>query len=369
MPSGAGAGELPEPARSVLELARWAPSADNTQPWRFDVHGGTTLTVFGRDTRDTCVYDLDGRITQIAFGALLETITIAAAGLGYRADARLRPVGSERDIVADVELVPDGSLPCSAAATLCPLIPVRTVQRRPLRTRPVPRDVRAALEESLGDGHAVVWFEGWRDRWRYTCMNVVNGRLRLMLPEAFDVHRSVVHWDVTHSSDRIPAPAIGLDPATLLLMRWAFASWRRVRFLNRYLAGTLIPTIELDFLPGLLCAAHFVIVAKRPLRNLDEYVAGGRAVQRFWLSAARLGLQFQPEVSPLVFARYRRDGTAFTGDRYCEQRADAVTEILERLVEREQVENAVFAGRIGFGSNPLARSVRLQLEELLDERQ
>ena len=34
-------------------------------------------------------------------------------------------------------------------------------------------------------------------------------------------------------------------------------------------------------------------------------------MQRFWLTATSLGLQFQPEYTPLVFARYARERRPF----------------------------------------------------------
>ena len=48
----------------ILELARWAPSGDNTQPWRFEVLGDDHFVVHGFDTRDWCLYDIDGRPTS-----------------------------------------------------------------------------------------------------------------------------------------------------------------------------------------------------------------------------------------------------------------------------------------------------------------
>jgi len=62
----------------ILDLARWAPSGDNTQPWRFAIRAERHVVVRGFDTRAHCVYDLDGRVSQMAFGALLETLRRAA---------------------------------------------------------------------------------------------------------------------------------------------------------------------------------------------------------------------------------------------------------------------------------------------------
>ena len=56
----------------ILDLARWAPSGDNTQPWRFEIIDALTVVVHGFDTRDHVVYDLDGRPSQISLGALLQ---------------------------------------------------------------------------------------------------------------------------------------------------------------------------------------------------------------------------------------------------------------------------------------------------------
>jgi nitroreductase len=55
---------------TILEIARWAPSGDNTQPWRFEILDDRRFVVHGFDTRDWCLYDIDGRPSQIALGAL-----------------------------------------------------------------------------------------------------------------------------------------------------------------------------------------------------------------------------------------------------------------------------------------------------------
>lgn len=39
----------------ILELARWAPSGDNTQPWRFEIVSDDHIAIHGSDTRDWCV--------------------------------------------------------------------------------------------------------------------------------------------------------------------------------------------------------------------------------------------------------------------------------------------------------------------------
>src|SRR5688572_32817645 len=90
----------------ILDLARWAPSGDNTQPWRFEIIGDDHAIIHGFDTREHCVYDLMGHASQMAIGALLETLRIAASGLGLRATVRRLPASDVQPTV-EVRLVAD----------------------------------------------------------------------------------------------------------------------------------------------------------------------------------------------------------------------------------------------------------------------
>ena len=58
----------------VLDLARWAPSGDNSQPWRFEIVADDRVGMHAFDTRRHCVYDLEGHASQLSVGAMLETI-------------------------------------------------------------------------------------------------------------------------------------------------------------------------------------------------------------------------------------------------------------------------------------------------------
>lgn len=354
--------ELPSPIADILELARWAPSGDNTQPWRFEVIDDCHLVVHAFDTREHCVYDLDGRPSQIAVGALLETLAIAASAHGLRADFSRRPDSSDTQPVFLVELVSDRTV---VSHPLLSAIPRRSVQRRPMRTTPLGEARKQALQEAIGARYHIVWFEGWRARARLAALMFDNAHLRLTLPEAYAVHRNVIEWRARFSETRVPDRALGLDGGTLLLMRWVMRSWSRVRFFNTWLAGHLVPRIEMDWLPGVFCAAHYAIVARDPLHTLDDYVTAGRAIQRFWLTATQLGLQMQPELTPVIFGRYVRDGIVFSQMPGAADKAAKLGARLQRILGVVPAERITFMGRIGHGRAASSRSLRLGLDRLL----
>jgi nitroreductase len=350
------------PLMEVLDLARWAPSGDNSQPWRFALEASDTVAVFGHDTRAHCVYDLDGHPSQISLGALLETITLAATRFGLDALIERRQGSPDESPVFDIRFRHD---PGIAQDALVAQIRERRVQRRALRLRRLSEREKKTLERAVHPGFQLTWFESWVGRMQMAWLNFANAKIRLTTPEAYRVHREIIEWGARLSADRIPDAALGASAPTLILMRWAMDSWERVSFLNRYLAGTLAPRIELDLVPGIACAAHCVLVAERAPTTLDDYIAAGRALQRFWLTAASLGLQFQPQYTPLVFARYAREGVRFTTSASAIEQARRIHAAVDKLLGPDVAARAMFLGRIGAGKPAEARSVRIPLERLM----
>ena len=345
----------------ILDLARWAPSGDNTQPWRFEIVDAQHFVIHGRDTRDDCVYDLDGRPSQLSLGALIETATIAASGHGLALLAVRRTHLPDSQPTFDVSLTPQ---PALTASPLIGAIPARSVNRRRLGTRALTLVECRALEAAVGAEYEIRWFATLSDRLRWAGMLWQNAGVRLRLPEAFDLHRRIIQWDVRFSPDRIPDQALGVDRLTLAMMRRAMTSWERIDFLNTWLGGTIAPRVAMDWLPALACAAHVAILAHQAPTTVDDYVAAGRAVQRFWLTATQLGLQHQPVITPLVFARYLREGRRFTASPLVLAAARVMADGLDQRLNGT-TSSAVWLGRIGTGIPQLARSERRTLDALI----
>lgn len=346
----------------IIEQARWAPSGDNMQTWRFEIIDDHHFVIHGFDTRDHCVYDLQGHASQLAIGALMESISIAANELLYLADFKLREHTSETTPTIDVHLSPSQNI---KPDPLFAFLPKRTVQRRMLNLKPLTQVQRQALMQSVEKSYTIKWIENLPNRWQAAWLMAKNAKLRLTLPEAYPTHSTIIEWDTQFSDDKIPDRAVGLDPIATKLMHWALKSWARVDFLNTYCFGTILPRIELDFLPGLFCAAHFALIAHNKPETLDDYLQAGRAIQRFWLTAAQLGLQLQPEMTPLIFSGYVRNNVPFTTVNKLNDLACQLEKDLSSLFGEQDSQQAVFLGRLGHGKPAKSRSLRLSVKELL----
>ncbi|SDH42484.1 MULTISPECIES: nitroreductase family protein [unclassified Duganella] len=353
--------QLDATLQQILDLARWAPSGDNTQPWRFEVLDQRRLVVHGHDTRDHCVYDLDGHPSQMSIGALLETMAIAASTFALEMRSMRHTDTPDNRPTLSIEFLPSPSLP---ADPLADAIMTRSVQRRALSRRALTATEKSALTSALPDGYRVRWLEGG-ERLAAARLMFGNAKLRLTMPEAHRVHASIIEWNARYSEDRIPDQALGADAMTTRLMRWVMQDWKRVQFFNTWLAGTLAPRLQMDLIPALACAAHFVLVAERKPQRMDDYIAAGRAMQRFWLTATAQGLQLQPELTPLIFSRYVREERVFSATPGMQQRAERLSRQGAALLGQADWEAAVFMGRIGAGEAAQSRSLRRPLRDLL----
>jgi hypothetical protein len=279
-----------------------------------------------------------------------------------RAEFSRRPDTPETALLIDVHLHPDVDI---VPSRLLPFVKARVTQRRPLTTRALLPGVKSALEQAVGEGYRIIWLEGGNKRWQMARLLFRSAHIRLTTPEAYEVHRKNIEWGAQFSEDRIPEYAVGVDRLTGKVMRWGLESWDRVKMLNRFFAGTWLPRLQMDLQTGLRCAAHFVIVAERPLETVDDYIAGGRAMQRFWLEATRQGLQFQPEMTPLIFSRYVAMSQKFTENTDEREVAVQVAADLGRLLADKETLARVYMGRLGFGPAPESRSLRPPLSKLM----
>lgn len=346
----------------IIELARWAPSGDNTQPWRFEIVNDHHLRVHGTDTRDHILYDYDGHPSHIAHGALLETVRIAATGWGLRTSWSVTSAGDDRNPVYDVLLETDATV---QRDPLFDCIEKRAVQRRPMQTTPLTETQRLSLANSVGEGFTVQFFETGSERRKVAGLLWDSARIRLTCPEAFPVHKSIIEWGARYSKDRIPEGAVGVDPMTARLMHWIMHSWARVQFFNRFMFGTVAPRLQLDLLPGLRCAAHLLVRPRKTPTQLADWVELGVAVQRIWLTATHQGLHLQPEMTPVIFRWYARAGRRFSALSSLAADADRVANKFEHIAGATTADQFGFFARVGVSPVPESRSIRLDVPDLM----
>lgn len=350
----------------ILETARWAPSGDNSQPWRFEQAGEHSVRVHLQDQSSHDVYDFDGRPTLLSGGMLLETMRLAARREGRGFELECTSIEGDRCQI-------DVSFPVHQGIDLDPLVDfvrARSVDRRPYQLSELTETQRRELEATLGDGLEIHWLTTLSERLRFARINATCSALRLRLPEAGAVHERVLDFRDGSSVEGIPIGALGLSAPMRRAVRLGIENPDIASFVTRMI-GTGGPTLEFDILPGLFCSAHFFITSKTRLHRdhtnaATELLRAGMSLQRFWLRTTSLGLALQPSVAPLSFAYHTEHGRSFGHAPGCDERAKRLSSELRDLSRRDS-EHFVFAGRVGVpqAKLPAARSLRHPLSELL----
>ncbi len=133
------------PLERLVYYARLAPSAHNTQPWKF-VAGESEIDVFADGSRWLPAADLDRRELHVSLGCAIEALRIAADFAGWGSELAYFPVDNDESLVARVRIAMAGPKRDLSASDLLPQILERHTSHRLFDPeRPIPDDERRRL--------------------------------------------------------------------------------------------------------------------------------------------------------------------------------------------------------------------------------
>lgn len=350
---------------NILEQARWCPSPDNLQPWRFKIIDDLSFEIHCKDESDWMVYDINGHVTWLTIGFLLECIDISASAHSATCSFRQCESSNAQVTIFNVTLTIDSNLKKN---DLYDFIPSRSVQRKPMGTKKLTNDEKTLLAAQLTNDFTLHWFETLSEKYQVAKLLYGNSTTRYTMKEGYDVHSKVIDWRKgyeQHSPTKIPPKSLGVDPITVALTKWALAKWERFYVIERYFAGTVWAKFNMDFLTAIFCSGHFLLTRNTTATTLTDFIDSGRTIMRLWLTCEKIGLGFQPEHTPVMFAELQRNGTAFSKDERATANAKKMDDKFKYLVGEQQVATSVYLARVGRSKPPTARSVRKELQELI----
>jgi hypothetical protein len=273
----------------LIELARWAPSPHNIQPWRLRIRSDAEAELLYDPTRLLPDTDPTGRFSVVGLGIFLETLAIAARAQGMDVEAdfateRLEPGSGPPRLWANLRLVPYTGEP-----DLDPrLILERRTSRLPYDGRPVPAgvlDELAAVAERFGyrmstssDRAFVDWVLGLN---RDTLFE------DLLEPTARRETGSWLRFSERAAAERrdgFSPSALGF-PGPLLHAYFRLAPVFELPGLRHAIRGLYFRTMR-----GTSTIAWF----SGPFEQHADWLAAGRMLARGWLVLTRHGVVLHP---------------------------------------------------------------------------
>jgi nitroreductase len=131
----------------AAESGMLAPSAYNSQPWRFRIIG-ETLEIHADESRARPIADPDGREMFLACGAALENVRIAVRHLGREVEIDVLPDSARPRLVARLRLGQSRG-PTHTEARFFTAIPLRRSNRARFHARPIPFGVAPSIEQAV----------------------------------------------------------------------------------------------------------------------------------------------------------------------------------------------------------------------------
>ena len=150
-------------AETLAEVARWAPSLHNAQPWRFRV-GPQSVDVLLDRSRLLPVADPACRQAYLGVGAAVFLLRLKLSTLDLAVRVEPWPDRAEPDLVARVS-TSGLRRATDAERRLLAAVPARRTVRTPFTRDDVPVPLRVAWrEDAEGEGAGLRWVEGPGER-------------------------------------------------------------------------------------------------------------------------------------------------------------------------------------------------------------
>lgn len=279
--------DIPEWVDQLVFAGGQAPSADNSQPWRF-IWDGKSLSLHMDPVRAGAGLGLNHPANLMAMGAVIENLAWAVQTLGFPPDILRLGSGSQGEPFATITW--DGPAPRSSNEKATRLV------RRHTNRGAFRKDL---LAPALTDRLAAM----------------MEGRLRTVVVSEDNQKKHLADWVREASEVRFQTEEIhrwlgaslrftpeevargdGLDVATLLLPPGAGGllklslDWRRMAILNRFGAYKLFAFLEAAMLQE---SAALLLVAGPEQGNGNE-IAAGRLLERLWITLNEEGIAVHP---------------------------------------------------------------------------
>lgn len=289
----------PEQLRFLLESGILAPSADNHHPLRFEVDdAGVDVWYSGGDLPAAGGYKRV--LALLSLGAVSENITVAASRYGMRGEPVLFPSPDKPGLAFRAVWARSDA----EDRLLWEEIPRRHTNRNIRYHGPgLSAEERARLERATQTlpGCSLTWLDERRPRRQaLALMRLAEGerfRNRVLHEELFSAIRFDVGWR-QGCEEGLPPGALAIEPplrpAFALLRHWPVM--RVVNLIGGYrLLGWRAADLPCRFAP------HLAAITVREVGD-ESVFAAGRALQRLWLEATRLGMVLQPMPASALYA-------------------------------------------------------------------
>lgn len=340
--------------KKILDYAVWAPSGDNSQPWRFRVTGGD-IKVFNAPEKDTSLYNYNQHASLVALGGLIKNIKIASSHFGYEPSIIFFPEGQDSYLTAIVSLTKTNSF----TEPLFSFIKKRATNRKPYSTRVLsPEQKREILRvaDTLSDV-SIKLIDGREKVERLADAASVNEKVVLENKKLHEFFFHSITWDEKEDKQKrgFFIKTLELKGPQVVAFK-VFRHWPILKFFNRVGVSNLVSRDNAKLYKR--SGAFVAIVASNS--SAMSFLKSGMLAQSFWLTTTMLGLWAQPLTGVLFLHHRIATGGGGVPPVHISLIEKAYTAIKEVFGIEEGIITMMF--RVGYADEPSAKCLRCEPE-------
>jgi tRNA A37 threonylcarbamoyladenosine dehydratase len=347
----------------LVSAAILAPSSGNNQPWKWLVNK-QQLFLFHDDKHSVSWGDYDNITSNISFGAAIENLKIEAGKLNLKVTCDYFPVSSNKRLVASFTFTKSTENPY--LQNLAPALGLRLTNRKKGNNEKIGVEIKASLSQITGlDAVAKLTILD-NDNQIKQISDIVSKveKIRFLYPQGHhDFYTQEIRW----TQKSVEETKTGLDIRSLELsesdktgLRVA-ANPEVIKLLNQWDTGAAFEKLS----KGAILSSSGIGLITMPTYSPENYIKGGQAVQRAWLSANINGLSFHPISAPLfLFARLIQGKGQGMTTKMIEE-LNVLNESLKDVFPILNKEQGIFMFRLSFADEASVRSLRRPLEDVI----
>ncbi|WP_339722150.1 hypothetical protein [uncultured Paraglaciecola sp.] len=338
---------------TILEAARFAPSADNSVPWQYSWKDNDVLCLYNDKTRSGAATDSTYILTNLAMGAATENIMLCAHTLGLSAATSYKKEGDEICVTISFEVFTTETR-VESEVQLAEQIENRHSDRRFPYKGEITSEIIKQLTESINNtSHSLIIYN---DKTSIKQIVPIIRRAEAVRFKSESLHAEL--FDTVKFDDNNPLEGMTLDvlgieaparPMFKLLKKWSAMKRLNLIGVSQLIAVRSV-TLPIVNSPGLA-------MITTPSDSAIDIFNAGRQIQRVWLKATNLGLSVHLYAAPGVLTLAKPNLNQALSEELVEieTRLDKIT---------SGTDKAVMFLRLGYKEGTPPRAGRREVKEL-----
>lgn len=334
----------------ILRDACRAPSADNTQPWRFVVESNTIRVINTGDQVES-IFNYRQMVNHASLGTCLENLSISAQSHGFHVDLKLFPDPTDQLRVAEARLVPEAA----AHHELAGYIEKRASNRKKYHPKEIESEKLSELVACAGSTEKVVFVSNKEEVKNLARIVSAGEKLALENKSIHDFLFQHVTWTKEEDAKKhgFLIDTFEFAPPQKALFK-LFRNWAVLRF---FVPFGFPDFVAKDMAKVYSTSGAFGIIVT-PDNSSASYVRAGMLFERIWLTATKLGLALQPTTGLHFFAQPVLEGNTFDLSNSTVSFIKEKYSALKRACSIEEEKSVAIVFRIGYADAPSARTTR-----------